>query len=167
MASDCTYMNMSHACSSHQAVFALEINGVTADLLRLSYMVWSVWSSNGSLRTVWESHGCSFRGGWVHCQHWKLEGSPGELLAFRTRQKPEEADSALRERMQQQHRQTCHCYESKQAKQAFPFHLLLFLGCHQKVSPILRVGLLTSINPVKQIPHGIADSRQSQVDSQD
>lgn len=75
MASDCTYMNMSHACSSHQAVFALEINGVTADLLRLSYMVWSVWSSNGSLRTVWESHGCSFHGGWVHCQHWKLEGS--------------------------------------------------------------------------------------------
>lgn len=84
---------------------------------------------------------------------------PGELLAFRTRQKPEEADSALRERMQQQHRQTCHCYESKQANQAFPFHLLLFLGCHQKVPPILRVGLLTSINPVKQIPHGIADSR--------
>lgn len=33
MASGCTYMNMSHACSSHQAVFALENNGVTANLL--------------------------------------------------------------------------------------------------------------------------------------
>jgi hypothetical protein len=41
-------------------------------------------------------------------------------------------------------------------KSKFPFSTLFYVGYHQKVWPRLRVGLPTSYDPGKKIPHSYA-----------